>query len=56
MERNIETTIRECPSCGEIARFIFVGMQYFPHKNIQFKMYNCSECKTTLSDKYLERK
>ena len=38
---------KKCPGCGKIVTFIFIGLQETLDPNVNIKLYNCSDCKTT---------
>ena len=44
-----EIVIAECPACGDMAAFLYVGVQEGYKGEQGFVWYNCFECGTTRS-------
>ncbi len=51
------TVVAECPSCHQVTRFTFIGLQRWPRKVAETmgtdevtRLYKCGHCQTTISN------
>lgn len=47
--RDLDFVIQECPVCHRISKFNFIGVQEGSRSIKDYKIYDCSECNSTVN-------